>query len=227
MNCYSGSSWKDAYEALPLEKRHWVEMVAFETIARTFEKFGGSVAASSGLALALDPASQLLECYEVYLQRALRYQLGQGLVKDWSDQDLARTLAWKAAKEVLDHLRKIRAGLVKPNRSRINHRESDEDHKYLVANLISHLRSTKRKAGRDAAVLLEYVWQHSHVLTETPKRRVSFKVQSIAAGLTKLRNEKWDGNRVQRAKVFAIKELSQFQGSSMDEIVDFVSLKKA
>jgi hypothetical protein len=117
--------------------------------------------------------------------------------------------------------------LSNPSRFNGSQREPDEEHKDWLETIISYLSAMDTKTARDAAVFFRYVWKHTDTLTETPRRGISFKAQSIAAELTRLEKDAWDVNRVQRARSFAIREMSRFPGSSIAEVVRLIHLKKA
>jgi hypothetical protein len=213
------STWKDAFERLSVDRRFRVLLVAFEAAARAAEKNIGSTELPSGLALAMDPAVHFLKDYEVYARKARRYQMRQRAKRVWTEDDLTRVLAWKAVCEVQDHLRKIRAAIVKPLRTSRASLASDETHQSWIKIVVSHLAAQESKAAHDATVFVRYLWSNGNALTETPKRGISFKAKSIARELSRIENEPWDENRVQRARSFVTREMSRFKGSSIAEIV--------
>ena len=185
-----------------------------------------SIQLPSGLALSLDPASNFLKSPELYVRKARRYLMRQAEVKNWTEAHLTRILALKATNEVRDHLRKIRSGLAAPSRSGKSTRESDETHKDWIKTIIASLEAQTSKSARDGAVLVRYVWQNTSALTETP-RGISFKAQAIATELTRTENEVWDGNRVQRARMFVIDQFAHIEGESVADVIHIIRSKIA
>jgi hypothetical protein len=217
--------WRDAYERLSREQKLRLEQRAYEAVARTSERIAGTAPPSDDLGVSLDPASQLLRRHEVYVRKARRYQMRQSRIRPWTFRDLSSTLAWKAANEVLDHLRKIRRDLVSPARATMPIRHSDEEHQSWISDIIRYLETLKSKPAHDAAALLQHLCKHASALTETPTRGVSFKAKVLACELTTSTQEKWDVNRVQRARAFLIYAMSQFEGDSVPAIMTLVRAK--
>jgi hypothetical protein len=219
--------WRDAYARLSCEQKLRLEQRAYEAVARACERAGGTTPLADGLDLALDPASQFLRSYEVYVRKARRYQMRQTKIRLWTLRDLSSTFAWKAMNEVLDHLRKIRRTLPSPGLVRMPARHSDEEHQAWILEIITYIETLKSKPARDAATLLKYLCTRPGALTETPKRGLSFKVIVQARELSQRTHESWNVNRVQRARAFLIRTMSQFEGNSVPEIMTLVRAKIA
>lgn len=211
--------WRDAYEQLPFEHKLKMEARAVEAVARVCERIPVTMPLSNEVNLSLDPASQMLRGYEVYVRKARRYQMRQAQVRCWTMRDLSATLAWKAANEVLDDLRRIRRSLVSLRPVVAPTRFSDDLHQDWLAVVIAYLETLDSKSARDAVVLMRYVLENAGALTVTPKRGVSFKSKALAEGLTGATREPWDENRVQRARSFAVGAMSRFEGASVAEIM--------
>lgn len=215
-------TWRDAFESLSPEHKVTIYLRAYETVARLCDHLSGLTTNEEGEAPALFAAAQLLKAHEVYVRKARRYQCRQREILDWTVQDLSRTLAWKAKNEVLDHLRKIRRGLVGHRRRMMPVGHSDERHKSWLETIISYFEGLDGTPARDAADLIRHLLAHPDGLRETPKRGVSFKAGRIAAELTKSRPVAWDDGRVQRARMFIVATLSEFEGETVAEVVDLV-----
>ena len=212
-------TWRGAFGRLSPQQQGEVYQFAYEAVTEFVESLSGSEVDSHGHTIALNSAAQFLKSYEVYVRKARRYQMRQTHSKEWSVEDLARTLAWKAGKEIQDHLRKIRRGLRKPTKVVKFPLYPDERHKSLIETIINYFEFRETKVSRDAALLIEFLWKHSGNLTLSPKRGVSFKASAIALELTREHKEIWNANRVQRVRAFILDELSQIEGDSIDEVI--------
>jgi hypothetical protein len=212
-------SWRGVFEQLSPQGQGEVYLFAYEAVARFVDRLSGSELDPDGQTVGINSAAQFLKDYDVYVRKARRYQMRQTEIQEWTVKDLSRTLAWKAAKEVQDHLRKIRRGLSKPDKVVRFPRYSDEQHKSWVLTIINYFEGRETKTSRDAALLIEMIWRHSSALTQSPGRGISFKAKAIATELTREHNEIWNTSRVQRARAFILKEMSQTEGDSVADVV--------